>query len=176
MNKKVNSKEYYNSISSSYNELYGEEQLEKIKVIKSLLIKKNILKNKGKVIDLGCGSGLSSFWFKEYGYDVFGYDISDNLINIAKEKFPKNNYICFNVDNINHLDFKKDEFDIGISISAIQNFDSPIDVFNEMMRFSKNVIITYPKKINDNKLEFLKNDKRLVFFDCKKDKGYIYTP
>ena len=176
MKKKVDSKTYYNSISSSYEELYGQEQIEKVKVIESLLKEKQILDNKGKIIDLGCGSGLSSNWLSKYGYNIYGYDVSEKLIELAKSNYPNNNYFCYDVDNIKSKNFKQSDFEIGISVSAIQNFKRPYIVFKELIRISKNVIITYPKKIDDESLIFLKENKNFTFFDCKKDKGYIYTP
>lgn len=42
----------------------------------------------GLVVDLGCGSGL---WAKELSlanYQVFGIDISDSMINIARQRVP----------------------------------------------------------------------------------------
>lgn len=46
--------------------------------------------NKGaKVLDLGSGTGSSSFVWAALGYDVVGIEISNNLFNIAQEALAK---------------------------------------------------------------------------------------
>lgn len=39
-----------------------------------------------QVADIGCGAGTQSFLWVELGYQVFGIDISDQLINLARER------------------------------------------------------------------------------------------
>ena len=42
----------------------------------------------GCVVELGCGSGVSSKIFREAGFDVVGFDISKSLIRLAREHVP----------------------------------------------------------------------------------------
>ncbi|MDY6784095.1 MAG: class I SAM-dependent methyltransferase [Cyanobacteriota bacterium] len=44
---------------------------------------------KGLIVELGCGTGLSSLAFAEAGYDVLGVDISQSAIAIARTRVPK---------------------------------------------------------------------------------------
>ena len=44
--------------------------------------------DRGTVIDLGCGSGLLARELAAAGYGVLGIDISEALLNIAKERVP----------------------------------------------------------------------------------------
>lgn len=39
-----------------------------------------------KILDVGCGSGWLSEYFARLGYDVWGIDISDDLIRMARER------------------------------------------------------------------------------------------
>jgi len=41
-----------------------------------------------KVLDFGCGQGANSMFFKNNGFDVYGIDISEIDINIAKKSIP----------------------------------------------------------------------------------------
>jgi len=53
---------------------------EYIEIIKKGLSGFDYRKN-GKVLDLGCGAGVSSIVLSNLGFDVKGIDISSNLIN-----------------------------------------------------------------------------------------------
>lgn len=44
------------------------------------------LKPGQKVLDIGCGTGGSAFFMaRNYGVDVYGYDLSTNMIGIAQD-------------------------------------------------------------------------------------------
>lgn len=51
------------------------------------------INGKGLVIDLGCGSGSVAKALINNQFDVLGIDASKTLINIAKERVPKANFI-----------------------------------------------------------------------------------
>jgi ubiquinone/menaquinone biosynthesis C-methylase UbiE len=40
----------------------------------------------GRILDLACGTGTDAFWFAEHGYTVHGIDISDGMLERAREK------------------------------------------------------------------------------------------
>jgi SAM-dependent methyltransferase len=44
---------------------------------------------KGLVVDLGCGSGIWAKALTQAGYDVLGIDLSDAMLDLAREKAPK---------------------------------------------------------------------------------------
>lgn len=44
--------------------------------------------NHGCVVELGCGSGVSSHVFRKAGFDVVGFDVSEPLIRLARERVP----------------------------------------------------------------------------------------
>ena len=53
--------------------------------------------DRGTVIDLGCGSGLLARELAAAGYGVLGIDISEALLDIAKERVPS---ACFRQESI----------------------------------------------------------------------------
>lgn len=65
----------------------------------------NLLKGK-KILDLGCGSGDHSLYFKERGLDVTAIDLSEEMIKLCKEKG-----INAFVKDIENLDYKDKSFD-----------------------------------------------------------------
>lgn len=50
----------------------------------------------GTVVDLGCGSGITSHLLCDAGYEVVGIDLSEPLIEIARKRVPK---AAFRVDS-----------------------------------------------------------------------------
>ena len=73
--------EYYNSHAGEYydrtlavelDELYGEFL--------------EYVPSGGRIMDLGCGSGRDVKWFRDHGYEAFGLDASEELVNFARER------------------------------------------------------------------------------------------
>ncbi|MGD9245800.1 MAG: glycosyltransferase, partial [Desulfobacterales bacterium] len=64
---------------------------------------KKIVKAGMKVLDIGCGTGISSKFMGELGAEVIGVDISDELIKFAKNKSAHQNvsYIVEDATQIN---------------------------------------------------------------------------
>lgn len=75
------------------------------------------------ILDLGCGSGLSSQCIEELGHKWVGVDISEAMINVAKERKRDGDLEDLQIiqsDLGDGLPFKPGSFDAAISISAIQ--------------------------------------------------------
>lgn len=160
---------YYSKISKGYDELYKEEQLKKLSIIKdSIKIKSNDI-----LLDVGCGTGISS----QFGCKVIGIDPSAGLLKLNKNK----NKILGNAES---LPFKNNIFDVVISITSLHNFKNIEKGLKEIKRVGKNnfvfAVLKKSKKINQIKRLIKKNfkirgiieeDKDIIFF-CK-NKKYI---
>jgi len=48
----------------------------------------------GRVIDLGCGSGVLAAMVSDAGYDVLGIDLSPAMIELARERVPDGQFLC----------------------------------------------------------------------------------
>lgn len=162
---------YYDEISKGYNELHKEEQLKKLKII---LEEIKILKIKPtKTLDVGCGTGISS----NLPGKVKGIDPSKELINIAK-KTTNNSNTSFQVGEAESLPFKDFEFDLVISLTAAQNFNSIKKAIEEIKRVSKNnatiivSILKKSKKVDELKKELSKNLN--IKKTIEEDKDIIY--
>ena len=68
-----------------------------------------------RVADLGCGSGIFTSLLSEHGYDVVGLDISPKLLQLARTKYPK---IEFLEGDVEALPFPAESFH-GILLSGI---------------------------------------------------------
>ena len=47
-----------------------------------------------RIVELGCGSGISSEALQEAGYEVVGYDLSASMIRIARKRAPGVQFHC----------------------------------------------------------------------------------
>jgi ubiquinone/menaquinone biosynthesis C-methylase UbiE len=51
---------------------------------------------KGRIADIGCGPGISTHYFSKK-FNVVGVDSSKEMIKIARERFPKLDFICIDM-------------------------------------------------------------------------------
>lgn len=96
-------------------------------------ILKPLVSNK-KVLDLGCGSGISSKKLIDINAKVVGIDISEEMIKIAKKSIANAN---FYVGNIENLPFNNQEFDVVSSSLALHYIEDLYPVFCEVSRVLK---------------------------------------
>lgn len=75
-----------------------------------------------KILDVGCGNGRHVMFFAEQGYDVHGFDISSEAIEVANawlvQKQLKANMSVGNVDN---MFFEDESFDVVISDGVLDH-------------------------------------------------------
>jgi len=117
---------YYNKIAASYNELYKEEQQEKINIIMQHIT----IKPEYKLLDVGCGTG---FYLDDFNCKVIGIDPSKELL---KQYKGKKRVLEMSAES---LDFKDNEFDVVTSFTALQNFSNIEKGLREIKRVGKNL-------------------------------------
>ncbi len=118
---------YYDTIAPSYDELHGDEQLEKMDVCRRYIEPST----EDKLLDIGCGTGIST---EPWECRSFGIDPAKELIRIAKEKRRRSHY---RVAPAEEIPFGDGDFDYVISITAIQNFSDMDKALREMVRVLK---------------------------------------
>ena len=114
---------------------YHKRRLKNTKTIQLLneIIKK--FPKKGKVLDVGCGSGYPvSKYFVNKKYNVTGIDISPQMIQIAKKIVKK---AKFYVKDMTHLDFQNESFDAFICKSVLEHVEDPFQATRELYRVLK---------------------------------------
>lgn len=87
------------------------------------------------VIDIGCGSGYGTYKLKELGYKVSGIDISEKMIELAKNQL--NNEVPLHVGSVDDLPFEDESFDNAMLINVIEWTENPIDALIEIKRILK---------------------------------------
>ncbi len=144
--KKKDTKNFYNMIANSYDLLYGQEQIEKYK----LTIKLGNIEFKGKLLDGGCGSGLFEETFKEKTKNclIFGVDISRKLLDKAKQKTVNQPNVFLVCGDLDYLPFPPDMFDFCVVFTVLQNLPNPKLTLKEIKRVLRKeacLIATYLK-------------------------------
>jgi ubiquinone/menaquinone biosynthesis C-methylase UbiE len=86
-----------------------------------------------QIIDIGCGEGFFSRAFAEAGADVFGVDLSKELIAFATEKrAPRTRFAVASADKLTGV--PDNTYDAAIIILAIQNMRDLSAVVREAAR------------------------------------------
>lgn len=100
----------------------------------------SFLKQRVRILDLGCGPGHHSRIFSEKSFKVIGMDLSKEMINIAKREVPQ---VEFHVMDILKMKFKKSSFS-GVWASA-----SLLHIPKKLLPKALNKIndVLYPKGI-----------------------------
>jgi len=87
------------------------------------------------VISIGCGPGIDTEWLRNRGASrAVGIDISEKLIDIAKNRYPE----CeFHVMDMEQLDFPDASFDFAYSSLALHYVSDWDKVFGDVHRILK---------------------------------------
>ena len=104
--------EWYNTLSSSYDELYGKEQSQKYEMVLDFLREKHFR----ILVDIGCGTGAFLEKAREICDHSIGIDLSTRMLKIAKNgRTPNAEYVLASSSS---LPLKDNSADCTVSIST----------------------------------------------------------
>jgi len=85
---------------------------------------------KSKILDLGCGEGAFVNYAAEQGFDAWGLDFSEAMINAAKTRYPKAKFFVGTLD-----DFIKqhpgEKFDAVAMFEVVEHLSDPLKTIND---------------------------------------------
>tara|TARA_B100001142_G_C14314863_1_gene648085 strand:+ start:330 stop:1193 length:864 start_codon:yes stop_codon:yes gene_type:complete len=100
-----------------------------------LLSKEKQYSGKKRVMEIGCGRGSLSCYFSDAGYDCTLVDLSEKVIDLAKNIFEQNNLSAnFLVGDANNLKIPDNSFDVIYSIGLLEHFEDIETPIKEQMR------------------------------------------
>jgi 2-polyprenyl-3-methyl-5-hydroxy-6-metoxy-1,4-benzoquinol methylase len=110
-------KQWYEELFENYGLKYDNEGFTQGTLGECDFIEGEINYNKQtKILDIGCGTGRHSREFAKRGYAITGIDLSESMLNHAKELAAKDNLnIDFQVQDARSLNFSN-QFDLVIMI------------------------------------------------------------
>ena len=108
---------FFDTLASSWDDM----QVRNEEVIDFILTKGAVTKG-ADILDIACGTGvLFPDYLEREVSSVTGIDISDEMLKVAKDKFPQVRLIC---DDAENYDFK-DKYDVIMIYNAFPHFPNP---------------------------------------------------
>ena len=120
--------------------------------------------NGEKVLDLGCGYGFFTDYFRSVGANAIGVDGSEKMIEIAKARYPVAEF--FVMDITTPFAFENNQFDVIFSNQVLMDIEEVDFVFSECKRVLKTGGILYYSIVHP------------AFYDChwlKDSNGYRHA-
>ena len=119
--------EFFDSVAQTS---HGEYDAKSERGLKAKIIEHNIVFDMlsdinigGKrILDAGCGPGRVIARLAQGNAHIVGVDASPNMLRICQEKFRDNKRLELILADIEHLQFKKQSFDIVICVDTLQYF------------------------------------------------------
>jgi SAM-dependent methyltransferase len=128
-----------------------------IRIFKGKYPKLNLSKNSfinKKILDLGCGDGRNIVFLKQCGLDVYGVEISKEIVNKIKSNLKKEkiNRIKVEVGSNSSTPFADNFFDYLLSWNACyymqdeRDFEKYVMEFARVMKKDGYLVLSIPKK------------------------------
>jgi len=128
---------------------------------------------KGKILEVGCGSGFTSILLSKLGYEVTATDINDDLLaKVIKLKIEFNSNIDVLKMDMLYLRFEDKTFDTVFHQGLLEHFDDEtiISALKEQKRIAKCIIFDVPNSkyklgswnIGDERLLSITHWKKLI--------------
>ena len=125
---------------------------------------KDFIEKKGKILDIGCGSGIVAQEFKNFfEAEIVGVDIQDKRLTD----------IPFKLMNGEDIPFTENSFDIVLISYVLHHCEKPIVLLKEAKRVSRGKIIIYediPKNLLSKFFCFIHNLTFNLFFQSRNEK------
>ena len=148
--------EYYNQLASDYDEnRFGNSYGQFIDFQERKILNKIFKTKSNNVLDLACGSGRLS------NYATSGADASEEMLKIAKKKFPKNEFF---LAQSNQLPFENESFERCFTFHFImhlneENFEKTINEVYRILSKNGTFVFDIPVKnrrkiLNQNKADW----------------------
>ena len=72
------------------------------------------------MLDLGCGNGIpAAKWLSDNGFRVTGVDVSDTMVERARELVPRATFLRGDLTDVDEVDFEASTFDAVVSFYTL---------------------------------------------------------
>lgn len=131
----------YSEIADRYDETRWEGKGEFIDILQKELLYKVLekcgIKKEDKILDVGAGAGRFVIPFAKKGYNTYGIDISENILQIAKNKARDLPNLHLEKANAKNMSFPDNHFDFITSYRVLVHIPDYEGVIKEIYRVLK---------------------------------------
>jgi len=121
----------FQDYANYYNLLYqGKNYQSEVNYVENLLKKHSVIPIL-EILDFGCGTGLHDNLFAKKGYKITGIDLSEKMIEIAKNKNNKSSE--FIVGDVRNINLNK-KFDAVISLFHVASYQTTNQDFEDYIK------------------------------------------
>ena len=117
---------YENWFGNEYLTVYAHRDEDEARELVQLILTYINLDKNAKIIDLCCGQGRHAFLFAQEGFEVYGFDLSRTLLQVAKYKNDQSNNTFFIQADMRYL-------------PAIHSFDLLLNLFTSFGYFETDI-------------------------------------
>ena len=129
---------------------------------------KGKIKNRDKILELGCGIGRNLSYLEKEGYcNIFGIDINQEAIRLSPETYEnlrklKNNLVCSSLET-GLKDYKDSDFHLIFTLCTLMHIhpEVEIEVFNQISRITKDYLLTIEMETSIHDTHFPRNYKKI---------------
>lgn len=90
-----------------------------------------------RVIDIGCGSGYGTYKLYQAGYQAIGVDLSDQMVELAKSHFPKEEVTFYKAD-LSELPKWKESYDGALVVNVFEWTKDPLTALKNLEKILNN--------------------------------------
>jgi len=126
-------KKHFDESAKDYNNSYDGKF---VKCMYDEIVERVLTANPKSILDLGCGNGnvLEKIKLKSDA-DLYGLDLSENMIELAKEKLGTR--VELKVGDAEQLPYDDNQFDVIICNASFHHYPNPDQVLREIRRVLK---------------------------------------
>ncbi|MEE9118161.1 MAG: methyltransferase domain-containing protein [Calditrichia bacterium] len=117
---------YENWFGNEYLTVYAHRDEDEARQLVQLILTYINLDKNAKIIDLCCGQGRHAFLFAQEGFEVYGFDLSRTLLQVAKYKNDQSNNTFFIQADMRYL-------------PAMHSFDLLLNLFTSFGYFETDI-------------------------------------
>lgn len=120
----------------------------------------------GKILEAGCGSGITCCFLSKEGYQVTGIDTDKDMLKLAKSiSYRLNVSPKFVKMDLTNLKSSQKYFDVTFSNGVLEHFSDLeiVQLINQQLRISKIVIISVPSNYFSEKDKIYGNERFLNY-------------
>lgn len=142
------------------------------KIRRKLILKILDCSNFGRVLDIGCGSGLFTYEISKLSNEVIGIDNSKKDIDLARGKYKNIKNLTFLYHDANNMPFEGRSFDMITATELLEHIEDDAKFLQSCFKLLKphgTLIMTVPCTNPFISLEWL---RKLMGVDMKSDFGH----